>query len=271
MTTVYLDGSFTDDAEARVLAGDGLLSGRGLFETFRARRGHVLALDSHLDRLRRGAQVLGMPLPRQAADLPAIVRELVDRLGLSDARVRLTVLAVPGGSSLLVQARAAADYPPSLYESGMAAVVSGIRRNETSPLSRIKSLNYLDNLLARQEAQAAGADTAILLNSRGDVAETSTANIFAAVEGVLVTPPIADGALPGVTRSVVLALARDAGIPVHEETLALSRLLSASEAFLTNAVMGVMPLVAIGDHAIATGRPGELTAELRRRYGALSP
>ena len=271
MTWAYLDGSYLPAAEARLAAADaGLLYSRGLFETFRARRGAVYRLEDHLGRLRSGARLLGIVPPDALTGLAEIVRELARRCGIDDARVRLTLTAGPEGGqpSLLIQVRAAMDYPESLYQRGVSAVVAAVRRNERSPLSRVKSLNYLDNILAREWAQATGADAAILLNTRGLLTEASTSNLFVIREGELLTPPVEDGALPGVTRGAVLELARDAGIAVREKSLTLGDLRMADEAFLTNAVMGVMPLVSVDGARVGDGRPGPLTARIRGLYEA---
>lgn len=281
MTWVYLDGAYLPAAEARVAADDaGLLYGRGLFETFRARRGAVYRLERHLERLAAGAQVLGIALPPALAELPDVVRELTERCGLEDARVRLTLTAGPstglrasaggGRPSLLIQARPATDYPERLHEVGVAAVVASVRRNETSPLSRVKSLNYLDNLLAREEARRAGADEALFLNTRGLLADGSASNIFILRGGGLLTPPVEDGALPGVTRGAVLELAGAADITAREASLSREELLGADEAFLTNAVAGVLPLVSVDGAKLGSGAPGEVTRRARALYEAAS-
>jgi len=266
---VYLNGALVPREEAKVPAGDaGLLYGRGLFETFRARAGKAYRLERHFQRLLAGAAVLGVPVPLTLEGLHTAVRELCGRCGLEDARVRLTVTAGPDGGrpTVLVQARPAAGYPPSLYERGMRATMASVRRNETSPLSRVKSLNCLDNVLAREEAQRAGCDEALLLNSRGFLAEGSARNVFAVRSAELVTPPVEDGALPGVTREAVLEIARAAGIAAREASVTLDDLLSADEAFLTSAMVGVIPLVSVNGAAVASGRPGETTLRLRRMY-----
>lgn len=271
MTVVYLNGAFLPPKEARVAADDeSLLFGRGVYETFRARKGVVFRLSEHVRRLHAGAALLGISPPPDVASLADIVRELAQRCGLTDARVRLTLTAGPAGGrpSLLIQARPATDYPRELYHRGMTAITATVRRNETSPLSRIKSLNCLDNVMSRDRARAAGADTAILLNTRGVVAEASTANVFIVRDGVLITPPISDGALPGVTRGAVLDFARESGVEAAESSFELGELLGAEEAFLTSAVMGVMPLISVDARTIGTGQPGPVTHRLRRLYEA---
>ena len=148
----------------------------------------------------------------------------------------------------------------------MSAAVAPVRRNETSPLSRIKSLNYLGNRLAREEVRRSGLDEALFLNTRGLLAEGSATNIFMVRRGQLLTPPVEDGALPGVTRGAVLDLAAVAGIPVCEASLAMDDLRGAEEAFLTNAVGGVMPLVSVDGLNLGSGRPGGVALRLRELY-----
>ncbi len=271
MTWVYLDGEYVPATEARVATGDSaLLYGRGLFETLRARRGAVYLLDRHIDRLEAGARVLGIAVPPAVEGLEAIVRELAERQCLEDARVRLTLTAGSESepSVLFVQARAVTDYPERVYEKGLSAHVASVRRNETSPLARVKSLSCLDNLLAKEKARASGVDDAILLNTRELLAEGSTSNLFLIRDGQLLTPPIADGALPGITRGAVWELAEAAGIIVRELSMTMDDLRHADEAFLTNSVGGVMPLVSVDGSAVGSGSPGEVTGRLRALYEA---
>ncbi len=267
----FQDGAFLPANEARVAADDaGLLHGNGLFETFRARGGRVYLLQRHVERLRKGAGELAIDIPTDVERLPEIVKELAERCGLADARVRLTLTAGPqdGQPVLVLQARPATGYPPEMYKRGVTAVIASIRRNETSPLAHIKSLSYLDNLLAKREALQAGADEALLLNTKGSLAESTTANLFVVRTHEVVTPPVADGALPGVTRSAVLELAESAGMGASEATLTVDDLRHADEAFLTNAVAGVLPLVSVDSQNVGSGEPGELTGRLRALYEA---
>ncbi len=270
-TWAYQDGAFLPANEARVAADDaGLLHGNGLFETFRARQGRVYLLEHHVERLRAGARELAIDVPEDVDKLPEIVKELAGRCGLADARVRLTLTAGPTGGrpTLLLHARPATDYPPEMYTRGVTAAIASTRRNETSPLARIKSLSYLDNLLAKREALQAGADEALLLNTKGSLAESTTANLFVVRTREVVTPPVADGALPGVTRSAVLELAHAARIAASEATLTVDDLRHADEAFLTNAVAGLLPLVSVDGRNVGSGEPGELTGRLRALYEA---
>ena len=158
------------------------------------------------------------------------------------------------------------DYPPDLYRRGMAAVFSAVRRNETSPLSGIKSLNYLDNLLAREDARRRGADEAILLNTRGLVAEGSASNVFLVRGNKLMTPGIQSGALSGITRRAVLELATAAGLEAVESEVEPSAFKDAAEAFLTNSVMEIMPLTRLDDRPVGSGRVGPASERLRHLY-----
>ena len=271
MIWTYLNGAFFLESEALIPATDsGLLHANGVFETFHARRGHVYRLTDHVARMRSGAAVLGITLPEDLDHLPEIVREITSRSDLPDTRVRFTLTAGPpdGTPSFFVQAGPSTDYPEEMYARGATAVITPVRRNETSPLSRIKSLNYLDNLLARREAQRIGALDALLLNTRGTIAEGAASNVFIVRRGAILTPPVEDGALLGVTRAAVIELARTNGINAEEAPLSREDLFGADEAFLTNAVMGVMPLASVDGTAIGSGKPGPVTERIRMLYEA---
>ena len=273
MEWVFLNGRFVEGGEAAVPALDrGLLYGYGLFETMHSYGGRVFRLEEHYRRLSEGAAVLDLPPALTLDDLRAAIDTLLERNGLGDAYLRLTVTAGPapddGGASpsVLLVARPLSGYPSALYRRGMAAVTSATRRNEASPLSRVKSLNYLDNLLAREEARRKGADEAILLNTRGLVAEGSASNVFLVSDGRLLTPGLDSGVLPGITRAAVLELAREAGIACAEGEVATEALVQAAEAFLTNSIMGVMPLTRLDGRPIGSGRPGPVAGAIRRLY-----
>ena len=273
MSWVYLNGELVEAERAAVPALDrGLLYGYGLFETMRSYGGRVFRLAEHYRRLEAGADLLAIPVPLTLGALEEAVDATLARNTLPDARLRLTVTAGPeagGGSSVVLLAREVTEYPPELRRRGMAAVVSGVRRNETSPLARVKSLNCLDNLLAREEARRSGAGEALLLNTRGFIAEGATSNVFLVRDGALLTPAVEAGALPGITRQAVLELAGEDGIAVEEADVALPDLFGAGEAFLTNSVMEVMPLVSVDGRPVGPGRPGPLTERLARGYREL--
>ncbi|MEX0683925.1 MAG: aminotransferase class IV [Dehalococcoidia bacterium] len=286
MQWLYQDGSLVRSDEAAVSALDrAVFHGRALLETFAARNGHVFRLAQHYQRLCDSAPVLGLAVPFSLAELETAVADVLDRNGVTEARMRLTLTAGPeegpapftlvrrSGSpgerreSVTLTARPLTDYPPELYERGLHATVATVRRNETSPLSRIKcAAGLLDGLLARETARATGFDDAIMLNTSGLVAEATVANVFIVKDGRILTPTIGSGALPGVTRAAVLDLARAAGLEADETELTLEALRTADEAFVTNAIMGVMPLTRLDNEAIGSsnlGTVGELTRMMR--------
>jgi len=267
---IYLNGQLVAAEQAALPALDrGLLYGYGLFETMRSYGGRAFRLAEHYRRLEAGAELLAITVPLTLAALEEAVDATLARNGLPDARLRLTVTAGPedgGGSSVVLFAREVTEYPPELRRRGMAAVVSGVRRNETSRLARVKSLNCLDNLLVREEARRSGAGEALLLNTQGFIAEGAASNLFLVRDGTLVTPGIEAGALPGITRQVVMELAGEEGMGVEEANVTLPDLFGAGEAFLTNSVMELMPLVGVDGRPLGPGRPGPLTERLARGY-----
>lgn len=274
MTWVYLDGRLLREGEATVPAtAAAVLTGRGVFETFRLQRDRcVFRFDRHLARLADGARTLGIHLAATADEFAGAATALAKRNDLEDARIRLTLLATDGRSSggsdgtIVMQARAATDYPDKMYRQGVSAIISTARRDETSPLAGIKSTNLLASDLTRAEARAEGAFEAILLSTQGAVAEGSMTNLFIVRAGHILTPPVGDGALPGITRQAIIDLARKASLPIAERSFGPGDLSAADEAFLTNAVAGVLPLVRINDAPIGTGTPGLVTQAVRALY-----
>lgn len=242
---VWLNGRLTAAAAARIDPADrGLTLGDGLFETMRAVGGAVPLLARHLARLRDGAGLLQIPVAAGDAELAGAVRELLAANRLEVAAVRLMLTRGPGPRGVLPSGEpsptlllAAHPLPPPV---GAARVVTATvtRRNEHSPLAGIKALGYLDSLLALREARAAGADEALLLNTADRLACAATANLFLVVGGRLLTPPLAEGALPGITRGLILELAREAGIEAAESPLPPARLAAAEGAFLTSSLAG---------------------------------
>lgn len=276
--TVYLNGRLVPRSQARISALDyGFLYGYGLFETMRAYRGRVFRLERHLDRLARSAQVLGMTVDTRA--LEAGVVETMRANGLSDARVRIAVSIGQGRMppdpatchkpTVLILVDELHQYPDEMYRKGFRAVVSTIRRNSQSPLSRIKSANYLESMLVRQEARQAGADEAICLNEKGLLAEASMSNIFLVTGEALTTPGLGSGILPGITREAVLELAPQSGIKALEQDIKLEELFQSEEAFLTNSLIEVVPLVEVGGKPIGSGEPGPVTRKLMTAYREL--
>jgi len=272
---VYLNGSLIPRSQASISALDyGFLYGFGLFETMRAYRGRVFRLDKHLSRLARSAEILRLPI--EALELKEAVMDTIRANKLDSARIRITVSLGEGGMvpdlstctkpTVLIMAGRYQPYPREFYQKGMKAIVSSIRRNSQSPLSKLKSTNYLEGILARQEARAAGVDEALCLNEKGLLAEASMSNIFVVTDGTLRTPGEDSGILPGITRGTVLELASQLGIDAAEQDIRLDELFQAQEAFLTNSLIEVMPLTEIEGKPISSGKLGAVTKRLGMAY-----
>jgi branched-chain amino acid aminotransferase len=277
---IYLNGDLIPHSQAKLSPFDhGFLYGYGLFETIRAYGGSIFRLDRHLARLHHAAGTLGIAPRLTAFNLEKACYDVLKANNLAEARLRLTVSSGEGditpnpdicrGITVFIVARKLVPLPPESYERGYAAVLSSWRRNSQSPLSRLKSTCYLENVLARQEAVSAGANEALLLNERGFVAEGSTTNIFMADGEMLVTSSTESGALPGITREAVLELAQSMGIMPVVRQVELGELLRADEAFLTNSILEIMPLTRLDDKPIGSGKPGPLAQRLMSAYKEL--
>lgn len=263
---VSLNGELMSDTVARIDPADrGFLLGDGVFETIAVRRTAVRRLAAHLARFRAGADLLEIAVPGTDQRLAENIGAVLAANALKDAVVRMTLTRGPATrglapSGIVMPTLLIAAYPmPAPADPARVIVATSTRRNERSPLARIKHTNYLDNLLARLEATKAGADDALVLNTAGNVAESTVANVFVLVDGYLLTPPVSDGALPGVTRAEAIKLARAEERTVSPETLA-----RASEVFLTNA-LGVRPVTHVGGRPVGDGEPGLITQLLATR------
>ena len=282
---VYLNGQLLPRSKARLSPFDhGFLYGYGLFETMRAYNRHIFRLDRHLARLRYSAQSLGLAhgilnIVEGKQSLNTACMETLEANRLKDARLRLTITAGEGdmtpdpstcsSPTVLITARTLFPLPPEKYESGFKAALSSLHRNSQSPLSRLKSTCYLENILARMEARAAGYDEAILLNEQGYLAEGSTTNIFLVNSGELITPSLESGVLPGITREAILEIARSANIKTLERPVELKELIEAEESFVTNSILELMPLTWFNGKPIGTGKPGQLSNKLLAAYRKL--
>ncbi len=256
---VYLNGSLLPRSQARISPFDlGFLYGYGLFETMRAYSGRIFRLHRHMERLRESAALIGLPL--DTLDMEGACYETLKANMLDDARIRLTLSMGEGEATpdlpaspkptVLVIATGYTPPPAWVYQQGFKAIVSSTRQNSRSPLSRLKTANYLNNLLARKEAKEKGADEALLLNERGLLCEASTSNIFLVYRESLITPGVESGCLPGITRRVVMEIAREMGIGVAERDVQLEELEAADEAFLTNSLIELMPLTGVNDRTV---------------------
>jgi branched-subunit amino acid aminotransferase/4-amino-4-deoxychorismate lyase len=226
-----------------------LLYAEGVFETFRWRGAPPVFLGRHLDRMRQGSEFLSIPFPG-GEDIKSAVEDAIRSSNLTDAYVKVCLLSSgptkfykrAGEGHVLVIVR---SYEPS--KERMRAHVASFKRNSSSPLLRVKSLNYLENVLARREAQGDGCDEAIFLNERGDIAEGSSTNIFWVRENVLYTPAVDCGLLPGITREALVSLAPEIGLNVVEGGFDLNEILSSDGAFLTNSLIGIAALTGIDE------------------------
>lgn len=255
---IFLNGKFLPQSEAGIACSDrGLLLSDGLFETMKSFFGKVSFLNAHWRRFQAGAAFLEIPLFYSLDELKEIIFQLLSRNALMDkeAALRLTLTRGVGarGLSLPIQAKptimlsAFPLLPPILRSTSVW--IANTRRNELSPLSAIKSLSYLDNVLARREAEKNNADEAVLLNTQGNVAEASAANVFIINDrGVVITPRLEDGALPGITRRAVRVICKKTGIRFLEKVVTLKELFAAKEVFLTNALIGIQPVKRINAH-----------------------
>jgi branched-chain amino acid aminotransferase len=282
---IYLNGQLISCSKAKLSPFDhGFLYGYGLFETMRAYDGHIFRLDSHLTRLRCSAESIGLThsiltTEEGKQSLKAACMATLEANELKDARLRLTVSAGEGdmtpdpgtcsSPTILITAQNLVPLPPEKYETGFKAAVSFLRRNSQSPLSRLKSTCYMENILARMAARAAGCDEAILLNEQRYLAEGSSTNIFLVSNGELITPCFESGVLPGITREAVLEIARNSNIKATERWVELNELIEAQEAFVTNSVLELMPLTWFEGRPIGTGKPGKLTGDLLFAYRKL--
>jgi branched-chain amino acid aminotransferase len=278
MTKVWINGKLFDKADAKVSVYDhGLLYGDGVFEGLRIYNGKVFRLKEHIDRLYESARHIWLEVPLAREQLTDAVVSTVQANNKKDGYIRLVVTR--GAGSLGLDPRKTAEpqiiiivdditmYPPELYENGMEIVTAATIRNHPNALNpRIKSLNYLNNIMAKIEAIRAGCHEAIMLNPNGEIAECTGDNIFLVKRGVLRTPPIYAGILEGVTRNAVIELAKTANIVVQEITLTRHDVYAADECFLTGTAAEVIPITKCDGRTIGTGKPGPITRQLRERF-----
>lgn len=262
MSYVYLDGEILPEERAAIPATDPALAwGAGAFEVVRGYNRQPFQLDAHLERLRRSARHVG--LEPELPELRGPIRELFAANDLDGGRIRITLT---GGGHLVVVVQAHAALPDSLYERGGALGIAPFRRDPRAPLSGYKTINYLENMRTRWDAEGRGELDSLVRGLDGEVLEGTRCNVFAGRDGALVTPPVEAGVLPGVTRRLVVELAREQGLPLVERPLALAELLAADEVFVTSTMMEVMPIARIGETAWRA--PGPLTTALSEAYQA---
>ena len=275
---VFIDGSFHDEQDAKVSVFDhGLLYGDGVFEGIRAYNGRIFKLREHIDRLFYSAKAILLDLPMTHAELMKATVETCRANDLRDGYIRLVVTRGVGTlglnpnrckrGSVIIIAGKIQVYPPEMYENGMAIVTVPTVRNLHSALNpAIKSLNYLNNILAKIEANNAGVEEAIMLNAEGFVAECTADNIFLVKGRDLLTPPLSAGALYGITRGTVMDLGRAAGLTVSEPNLTRYDVFNADECFLTGTGAEVIPVIKVDGRVIGTGQPGPVAKNLIAKY-----
>jgi branched-chain amino acid aminotransferase group I len=280
--TIYLNGSLVSVSEARVSVFDhGFLYGYGLFETMRAYNGRIFLLDRHLKRLHTSAGAIGLSGLLSGLDLEKACIDTLQANGMKDARLRLTVTggesdAFPwegkvGQPTIVITVRSYTGLPPEEYEKGYRIGLSSVRRCKESRISHLKSTSYLASVVGKIEAARQDLDEALLLNNDGYLAEGGSSNVFFVRSSRLVTPSVASGILPGITRELVIELAEELHIPVTEGTVGIAVIRQCEEAFLTNSVMEIMPVTSAGDKSgraviVGSGKPGPITRKLMVAY-----
>ena len=279
---IYIDGKYYDQKNAKISVFDhGLLYGDGIFEGIRAYNGRVFKLTEHIDRLFYSAKAILLKIPLSHGEMVRAVVETCRRNKLRDGYIRLVVTRGAGtlglnpnrckNPSIIIIADKIQLYPAELYERGMEIVTVPTTRNLHSALNpAIKSLNYLNNILAKIEANNAGCEEAIMLNAEGFVSECTGDNIVIVKAGQMLTPPLSAGALYGITRGVVIELAREEGLAVAEPNLTRYDLFNADECFLTGTGAELIPIVKIDGRMIGAGKPGPITRRLVDKYHALT-
>ncbi len=278
---IYIDGKLVEESEAKVSVFDhGFLYGDGVFEGMRAYAGRVFKLGEHLERLYASGIAIALKIPTSREDLASAIEKTMQANSLRDAYIRLVVSRGPGDlgldprkcpkPSVIIIAATIELYPEELYENGLEIITGSTRRISPSALNpRIKSCNYLNNILAKIEGIRAGVMEVLMLNDKGRVAECTGDNVFRVAGRAIETPPADAGILEGVTRNVVMELAREAGFAVRERNLTLYDLYAAEEVFLTGTAAEIIAVTKIDGRAIGTGKPGPVTGDLRSRFRKL--
>ena len=279
---VYIDGKLYPKEEAKISVFDHcFLYGDGVFEGIRAYGGKLFRLREHLDRLWASAQAIWMNVPISPDEMDRAINETVAANDLSDAYIRVLVSRGPGDlgldprkctqPSVVIIAASIELYPEELYRSGLDIVTAATRRNAPDSLApKIKSCNYLNNILAKIDGIQAGVIEVIMLNQEGNVAECSGDNIFVVKNGEILTPPESAGILKGITRQVVFEIAADLGIALHEQDLTLNDVYAADEVFLSGTAAEIIGVVKVDGRMIGDGKPGPVTEQCLRRFRALT-
>ena len=269
MNIVCVNGSFIGSDQPAIDPLDqGLLYGFGLFETILVKEGYPSLIRQHINRLFSSAKKIGLTIPFSISELIWLVEQTIKKNNINTGSIRLTITAgndksaISTAPTVIIFGRQPLAYTHDHYKQGLTAGFADIKRNEHSPLVRLKTINYLENLLAKRHAQTRGYDEALFLNTSGNLAEGSTSNIFLVKNGGVITPNTDEGLLPGIIRNILLEKCIIMGIPAEERIISEKEVWEADECFLTNSLMGVMPLVKINGKKIGDGRSGIISRKL---------
>jgi len=279
---IYLNGKFVQEEEAKVSIFDhGLLYGDGVFEGIRSYNGRIFKLDEHLLRLYNSAKGIMLEVPLNFYDLKNAVIQTVRTNKLKDSYIRILVTRGVGDlgldpkkckvPTLIIIASSIELYQDALYKKGIDVITVATRRNSSEAIDpAIKSLNYLNNILAKIEANNAGAAEGLMLNSDGFVSECTGENIFTIKGNVFLTPPVFAGVLEGVTRNTIKEITRNMGFVVKEENMTRQDIFIAEECFLTGTAAGIVPVISLDKRVIGTGKPGGMTERIRKELLSLT-
>ena len=275
---IWLDGNIVDEADAKISVFDhGLLHGDGIFEGIRFYNGRVFRLTEHIERLHLSAKALLLKMPWTLEEVCEATLNTIRANGLTDGYIRLVVTRGIGDlglnpylcptPSMFIIASGISLYPAELYEEGLEVVTCSTRRPTPASLSpQVKSLNYLNNVMAKVEALKAGAKEGLMLNEQGYVAECTGDNVFIVRKGEVITPPVSDGSLDGITRQVIFELCAELGITIREASMARYDVYTADESFLTGTAAETIPMVKLDEREIGDGKPGPLSLKLIEAY-----
>ncbi|MDP8267009.1 MAG: aminotransferase class IV [Candidatus Aceula meridiana] len=264
---IFLDGFMipVTDALSKTIS-PGILSGQGVFETMRAYSGKIFSIDEHLQRLFQGLKKIDLQSPCSKQEMKSYLQKSLTTNKVKNARLRLMVWQGKGRMRISIAAFSYKPFSKRKYTQGFKVLFSDIRRDEKAVTSRIKSVNYLPLLMAQRKAKARGADEAILLNRRGFITEGSKTNIFFIKNNVLYTPSLRCGCLKGITRQIILKIARLKEIKCKQVMATPESLLEADEAFLTNSLVEIMPLTFAQGKPVGSGKVGPLTKQFCKAY-----
>ncbi|MBI5198992.1 MAG: branched-chain-amino-acid transaminase [Nitrospirae bacterium] len=275
---IYLNGRLVPEEKARVSVFDhGFLYGDGIYETMRAYCGVVFMIDEHIRRLFRSGELIKLKIVRPPDEIKRAIYNTLSKNRLKDAYIRLSISRGPGEIGLdpglcpkptiVIITKRFKEYPEEIYKKGVRVSIVKTRRNAPEALNpKIKSLNFLNNILAKIEAKEAGVYEAVMLNYRGYLAEGTITNIFFVKDGSLFTPSVEAGILDGITRKLIMKVAKGNGVKVEEGLYTPESLYGADEAFITNTTLEILPVTKVDNKTIGNGIPGPITGELHKGY-----